>query len=186
MFKLFPILLISSGLFATYGHTFKIEEENMAEVILKKLPSALEDTTEKTIARLKNPPPVPNLQEAREYRAFYFDPIYTVQEEITDLKGNIIAEKGKLINPMEKIEHLQDLILFDGTNPKHIEWAQSQEKAKWILVKGSPLEIEEESDHPVFFDQGGFICQKFAIEKIPTKISKKGSRLLIEEIPCDF
>ena len=183
---------LTMAAFAGEGQTFNIEEDSMHETFTN-LPSLLKERALKTeqtyldeiIKKIQTPNPVAGLEEAKEYRFFYYDPIYTVEEEVTDLKGNVIASKGQIINPMAGIQNLQDLIFFDGTNPKHIQWAQSQPQAKWILITGSPFEVEETTNHDVYFDQMGALCKKFGIERVPSKISQKNERLLIEEIPCE-
>ena len=76
------------------------------------------------------------------------------------------------------------LLFFDGSNPKHIKWADSQEgEYKWILIAGDPLKLQEEKNHPVFFDQGGMYSRKFQVERVPCRITQSGEVLLVEEIP---
>ena len=48
---------------------------------------------------------------------------------------------------------------FDGSNENHVEWAKQHMEAKWILVKGSPLDLEDETNHDVYFDQQGNVLQ---------------------------
>lgn len=180
------VLLASTPSFASHGQTFEIKEDSMTNSLGKGMEQKKDQEKHlEEITRYVNAPsPALNISETKEYKFFYYDPIYQVKEEITGLNGEIIAQKGQIINPMDKIETLQDLIFFDGTNLKHIKWAQTQPKAKWILIKGSPLALEEETDHETYFDQGGMLCKKFGIKCVPTKISKEGKRILIEEIPC--
>lgn len=76
------------------------------------------------------------------------------------------------------------LLLFDGTNPEHIKWAKAQVgEFKWVLINGSPLELETQENRPIFFDQGGVICHQFDIANVPCRVLQEGKRLLIEEIP---
>ena len=194
MFKALLLFILTAAplIFAVDGHTFNIEEEDMAQAIFERLTSITEreveelrlKAQEKIMTEAKAPSAVRGLREATEYAAYYFDPTYMVKEEITDLTGNVIAYKGQTINPLKSIGSLQELLFFDGDNPDHVKWAKEHPEAKWILVKGSPIELEEESIHPVFFDQGAALCRFFGLERIPTKISKSGDRLIIEEIPC--
>ena len=182
---------VTNTVFASHGQTFKIEEASMQEA-LEKFSSTSEKKRLKMeqrhlddrIKKIQTPTPVSGIEEAKEYHSFYYDPIYVVEEEIADLKGNIIASKGQIVSPMKDVHNLQDLLFFDGTNPKHIQWVQSHPQAKWILVKGSPFEVAEETEHDVFFDQMGALCSKFGIARAPAKVSQQGQRILIEEIPC--
>ena len=179
-------LIFSALSFASHGQTFEIKEDSMLRALSNDVDQkeGQEKHLEEITHYINAPSPVLDINETKEYKSFYYDPIYQVKEEITGLNGEVIAQKGQIINPMDKIDTLQDLIFFDGTNLKHIKWAQTQPKAKWILIKGSPLDIEEETDHETYFDQMGMLCKKFGIKRVPTKISKEGKRILIEEIPC--
>lgn len=149
-------LLIGTYVYSDHGQTFEIEEDPMLSTLngqsidTKKLQ---EEHVEEITSYINSPTPVRWLKEAEEYQFHYYDPIYQMPNDITDLDGAIIAKKGQIISPMDKIQTLQDLIFFDGANPKHVEWAKKRPKAKWILVRGSPLDIEETTNHATYFDQ---------------------------------
>lgn len=177
-----------------HENTFPIEEESLAQVIQDKLQAIPDEVLKEKqeawkkalLKRLQSPSPVQGISKATEYRCTIFDPSITVNQDITDLYGNQIAEKGMVINPLEKTSLSSGLLLFDGTRPEHIAWAKSQEgEFKWILVNGSPLELENQEGRPVFFDQGGFICRKFEIANVPCRILQQGKRLMIEEMPIE-
>ena len=183
------ICMSYAGLFASHGQTFEIEEApfgssfSNSDANLSEMQDKHLEEVEKYI---KQPPAISWIEEAKTYRAFYYDPIYQVKEDIKTLDGKIIAQKGQILNALDNEPYVKpcDLIFFDGSNQKHIEWAKKHPQAKWILVKGSPLDLEEELDINVYFDQGGIYCKQFGIERVPAKVSVEGRRILIEEIPC--
>lgn len=183
--------LLSSTLLAKQGKTFPIEEKPFGQDMEMPSLEAVEKMQKEQLKAIKDyieePPAVKGVGEAEKYRAFYYDPIYRVQEDIKTLDGHVIASKGELINALDDptIASACDLIFFDGTNEKHIEFAKKNEKGKWILVKGSPLDLEDETDHDVYFDQGGMYCKQFGIDKVPAKVSVDSQRILIEEVPCE-
>lgn len=178
-FYFLPIFFCSSSLIATEGHTFPIQEKPFRPSI----GSVSSVDYEKIAEQAKTPAPVQGLKEATEYRSFYFDPTYTVPEDVQDHKGNYLAREGQKIDPMEHVASLPTLIFFDGTNEDHIAWAEKHPQAKWILVKGSPVEIEELTGHATYFDQMGGFSKHFGLKNIPCTISKKDNKILIEEIP---
>lgn len=188
--SILSLLLIAASVFSSEGKTFEIQESPMFKGFGGEESVDIEKIQEEQLKKIKQyvnaPPPVRGIKEADEEKSFYYDPIYQVKEEIKTLDGKIIAKKGELVNPMDTILcPLPDLIFFDGTNPDHIQWAKNHTDAKWILIKGSPLKIEEETDHITFFDQMGIYCAKFGIERVPAKVSREGNRILIQEIPCE-
>ncbi|CCB87832.1 conjugal transfer pore protein TraW [Simkania negevensis] len=189
MYKLFfyllfsPIFVLAKD-FGTEGHVFPVLEENLKEYLQKKLKPLSEERIEtKLIQAARNPKPL-QLSEARVARSFTYDPTYILPETIQGADGEIIASKGDKTNPLEHVELDEGLLFFDGSNPKHVKWAEFQSgKFLWILVNGSPLELEEEKERPIYFDQGGHLCEKFGIQHIPSRVTQKEKQLLIEEIP---
>jgi len=184
-------LMASATVYAGLGRTFPIEEKPVGaditmpnETAIKKMQ---EEQLEMVKAYIEAPPAVKGLEEAKTYRAFYYDPIFRVKEDIKTLDGRIIASEGQLVNALDDptIASACDLIFFDGSNEKHVEWAKQHMKAKWILVKGSPLDLEDDTGHDVCFEQQGMYCKQFGIKRVPAKVSVEGRRVLIEEVPCE-
>ena len=56
------------------------------------------------------------------------------------------------------------------------------ERAKPILTRGSPVELIEAWGTWVYFDQGGYLVERFGIEALPAIVSQDGARLRVEEI----
>lgn len=175
--------------FGTHGTVYPIQEEDIVEFLKSRLQSMTnEEITninhqfkERCINKLKEPIPI-NISNAEVYRSYTFDPSVTAKDDILDSKGNIVVKKGTKVNPLDTISLQEELLFFDGSNERHLEWAKSIE-GKWILTKGRPLELEEEENRAVYFDQKGVLIEKFKIKSIPAKVSQKGNLLLIEEIP---
>lgn len=188
---LLATLIATAPLLANSGRTFPIEEKPFGQDMQMPTEEAIAKVQKEQLERIKDyvnqPPAVQGLKETKTYRAFYYDPIFRVKEDIKTLDGRLIASEGQLVNALDDptIASACDLIFFDGCNEKHVEWAKKHQKAKWILVKGSPLDLEDETNHDVFFDQQGMYCNQFGIERVPAKVSVEGRRILIEEIPCE-
>lgn len=191
-------LTLSSPLFSqdfgVRGHTFNIEEDNLLDYLQIELKSFTPEETaalEKKVRDhylnlVEEPTPVAQLREAVIYDSYFFDPTITVSTDIEDHQGNIIVSKGTVINPLTICRLQEDLIFFDATKDSHLKWAKQQKaNAKWVLVKGRPLELMDKENRPVFFDQFGFLTKKFGIQHIPAKVSQDGLRLKIEEIPAE-
>jgi len=178
-----PILIFAKD-FGREGHVFQVTEENLKEHLQKKLQALPEEEIKKKLTRAaRNPKPL-QLLEARVKRSFTYEPTYLLPETIKGENGEIIARKGDKVNPLANFNLNEGLLFFDGSNPKHVEWAEVQaQEFLWILVKGSPFELEEKKERPVYFDQGGALSEKFGIRSIPCRITQQGEKLFIEEIP---
>jgi len=136
--------------------------------------------------KIRHPSPVKGLIKTQTPRQWFYDPSMTVESDIKDHKGNLIAAKGTVINSLDKISWGVPLLLFDGDNPEQVAWAETQHSlAKWVLVKGSPVELEEKLKRPVYFDQAGMLVNKFGIRAVPCRISQKDKKLLVEELTLE-
>ncbi|PKA32743.1 type-F conjugative transfer system protein TraW [Cedecea lapagei] len=193
------ILSASAGAkdLGTWGNVFEPAEQDMLVFIQDRL-KGMEQSGE--LERLKNeatervkkhavrPKPVDGLPRALKYRAFAFDPTFTVQETITDMQGNIIARKGDQVNPLDKVPFSQVLYFIDGDDKEQIAWAKQQiagqTNIKVILVNGNIKETSDVLDERIFFDQSGVLTRKFGFAHTPARISRDGRVLKVEEIPA--
>lgn len=177
------------------GHKEAISEEDLADAIFKKIQSkmqgkdvekTLREAAEKAVVRAERPKPVEGLMEAKEYRVFYYDPTYVVQEDIKAF-GVTIAKKGQKVDVAEKTGKLDfGFLVFDGDNPKHVAWAKKQADIyDWVLINGNPFDLQEKEDRWVGFDQQGEITKHFGIKQIPCRMTPQEKQLMFEEIPLE-
>src|SRR3546814_9976282 len=71
----------------------------------------------------------------------------SIERDIRDQKGNLIAAAGHRVNPLDFVAIKQDLIFVDGDDAAQVAWATSRYtdlKAKIIFVNGSPIEQRSE------------------------------------------
>ena len=163
--------------------SFPIAEESLIEHMKKAQAIDLEEHGKKIEEYVKNPTPVPGIGLASAKRSFTIDPTHTVSENIALDDGTIIAKAGTKINPLDKVD-LPGLLFFDGADPRQVAWARTfPEDFKWILVKGSPIDLESREERPVYFDQFGAYTARFQIQNIPAKVTQQGRVLLVEELP---
>jgi len=179
--------------FGTYGQVFKVVEESFLEVIqnrLKvmneqgKMEKLQQDLQEKAAAKVARPIPVEGVTKARSYMRRGFDPTFVVNQNIKDHRGNLIALAGTSYNPLDHKSFGDPLIFIDGDDFTQVQWAISQ-KAKIILVNGSPLELEKAHKRSFYFDQGDVLTEKLGITEVPSLVSQEGKHLLIESIPVE-
>lgn len=192
LFAFTSISALEAKDFGTFGQTFPIEEKSLKEVLQTKANVLSQEEIEERFHLLGEKvkkegqlfKKIPWIKEADHYHSFVYDPSISLEEDIVDAEGQLLFAKGTKANPLEHITLESGLLFFDGSNPKHVEWAESQTgEFKWILVGGDPLKLQEEKDRPVFFDQGGFYSRKFQIKRIPCRITQSARALLVEEIP---
>lgn len=164
----------------TYGNTYPIKEKNFLDAIkdmitgledsgeLDKMNTAFKERATKSIMR----PPGLGLPRAMQNRSFIYDPAVIVQEDITDLRGNIIATKGTVVNPLEHMQFSGKLLFFNGDDKAQVKWVL-EESANWegdiflILTDGSPIELMRETKQRMYFDQRGYLTSTFGVRAVP-------------------
>lgn len=174
--------------FGLRGELFPIVEENLILVLQKRLSSnPSHNPVQPLLKKIEEKAKHPKLKfvppNATKNRTFHYDPSYTVPASIKNEKGIVIVQQGTKINPLKHLPLSSTLLFFDGNNPAHIQWAEAQkDPTKWILVDGNPFKLEEQKNRPVYFDQNGFLIDKFKLEHIPARLSQDGLLLKIEEV----
>lgn len=175
-----------------YGATSSIGEEDLIHFIQERIQqfseadrqTFMQTLQSSLIFQLKKTMEVKGIQKAKVYSTTYFDPSIGVDHDIFNHKGQIVVKKGTQLNPLSQVSLNQDLLFFDATDSDQLAWAKSLSSSfKWILVKGQPMQLEEELNRPIYFDQAGVLTKKFGIQQVPARVSQEGVRLKIEFIP---
>ncbi|MBM6608368.1 type-F conjugative transfer system protein TraW [Enterobacteriaceae bacterium RIT814] len=192
------VLCASAGAkdLGTWGNVFEPAEQDMLVFIQDRLKGMeqsgeLGRLKEEAIDRVKKnavrPAPVEGLTAAVTYRSFPYDPTFTVNETITDMRGNVIARKGDQVNPLDRVAFNQVLYFIDGDNKEQVDWTRQQIAGKTgykvILVNGNIKETSDALDERIYFDQSAILTRKFGFQHIPVRISRDGRVLKVEEIP---
>ena len=181
------------------GQTFEIEEESFIEMIKRKLKQIdLKKQQKKMQAiareRIENPIPLEGIREAKKGRVFYFDPTYTLKDDVVLPCGKILHKAGTRVNPLEHMDLDRRLFFIDARNESEIEWLVKQLEGKdrqngiqdkIILVGGKPFELKKRLEQEVYFDQMGEITGRFGIMASPSVAVQEELRIRIEEIVLD-
>jgi conjugal transfer pilus assembly protein TraW len=147
----------------------------------KKLNEALR---RKTIARVNRPEPVAGIVRAEVKRQWHFDPTITVNEAIADDKGRTVIAAGTRVNPLDSARLRHPLVFLDGDDASQLVWASERfgkSGAKFILVRGAPLQLMKARQRRFYFDQGGKLVAHFGIRAVPSTVTQDGRRLLVTE-----
>ena len=176
--------LLCAGDYGVRGHLFPIQEEDLLDYLKSRLSNVSEEQLNSRYIKKAQQPASNPLSEAREYRAYYFDPSITADRTIEDHQGKVIVSKGARVNPLKVVSLSDELLFLDGSDERHVQWAKEQSpQARWILIKGQAIDLEEKEGRGVYFDQLGFLTTKLGIQHIPAKVVQENDKLKIQEIP---
>jgi len=136
-------------------------------------------------ARVRRPKPVEGITPATEARVWAYDPTIVIERDVRDQKGNLIAQAGRTVNPLDFVSVRQALVFVDGDDKAQMAWATSRYgdlQAKIILVNGSPIEEMTARKRRFYFDQEGRITGKLGIRHTPAVAVQDGRVLKLSEI----
>lgn len=186
---------VSARDYGKRGNTFEIHEQDLLEVIKKKLKEIdiekwQQNFKQQVINSIYNPKPV-LLPYAKENRVYYYDPSITLQRNYADHNGVVFARSGTRINPLDSVRLSSNLIFIDGKSKTQLDWALQQYHrnsglVKIILLNGDVIDIMNNTNIRLYFDQGGLLVKKFKLQNIPALISQENMFLKIEEVVLDY
>ena len=175
------------------GQTFPIIEPDLLATIEARLMRAQATgeidrvnagMAKRADARVRRPDPVPGISAAEESRSWTFDPAITLDHDVRDRKGQLIAAAGQRINPLDFVAMREDLVFVNGDDRRQLDWATARFgdlKAKIIFVSGSPLEAMTARKRRFFFDQQGKLTERFGIRHTPAVVRQAGKVLRVTE-----
>lgn len=184
----------------TWGNSVDIAEEDLEKHIIKQLDAIGEDRLRqhqeliknRMVAKIKRPREVKNISTTNSSSVRFYDPSFTVEEDIFGERGQLLYSKGTKINPLEKKEFTEVWLFIDGDDEKQTYFAKNYQEAqgkseikkskKIILLKGQPGEQKDGSFF--YFDQGGVISSKLGITTVPSIVRQdpNNAQILIEEV----
>jgi conjugal transfer pilus assembly protein TraW len=188
--------------FGTQGYSYQITEQEFLQMIaerLNKIDIKKEQEKMQSLVRdrVENPRAVSRVKPATATRSFYFDPTYTLDQDVVLPCGKILYRAGTQVNPLEHMDLNRRLLFIDARRIEQVKWLMEEldkpllgrkepVEDKVILVGGSPFTLKEllkdEHKNKVYFDQNGELTTRFGITGSPAVVLQDGSRLKIDEI----
>ncbi len=186
--------------FGKQGATFAVKEEGFIAMIMRKLKSVnIEEHKQKmqNIAkeRVETPKPIFGIIRTLKQSVHSFDPSFVLDEDIYLPDGKLLHSRGARVNPLDHMEWTGKLVFIDATDSTQVAWlklqnykqneqeteVQQNSIMKIVLVAGKPIELEQELQTNVYFDQFGELTTKFNITQVPAVVEQDGKYLKITE-----
>lgn len=178
------------------GPGYRISEPDMLEWIENKVAAKVasgeveryqQQQAEKIRQKLYDPAPLTSVSKATRDRTLYFDPSFTVDDNIHNEQGQLLVAAGTTINPLDRLHLTRPLIFFDARDARQVAFAKRfidarAGLAKPILVGGSYFELMKQWQAPVYFDQQSALIRRLGIQHVPAIVEQEGNRLRVHEI----
>lgn len=177
------------------GKTYQINESDMIEWIKAKASAMVksgewQELQNKAISdakeQINHPKPINGISDAVTTRSWFFTPIVTLKDNLTDGHGRIVAKAGQY-NALRYKPFDTQLIFINGNNQKQVDWAlaknsESGIKTKIVLTQGSFIDLDKKYRVWFYYDQNGKYTQKLNIKHVPATVTQAGDQLKITEI----
>lgn len=197
---LFVIVTLKSSItmakdLGVLGNTYPIAEADFYDYIQQKVKlfqnsnkwQTLQNSMQNTAVSYRNrPTKVVGITRAIESKIWMFDPSIVLDHDVTDSNNKLIARAGTVVNPLLSISLSKALLFFNGDDEEQVNWAIKKEKeqkghVKFILVDGSPQQVEKALKKIIYFDQSGVLTARFNIKHVPAIVTQQGIKLQIQE-----
>ncbi|MBF2735047.1 MAG: type-F conjugative transfer system protein TraW [Betaproteobacteria bacterium AqS2] len=147
----------------------------------------LEAARARAIAYADRPPPVAGLAAAAADSARLFDPSVVVEAPAVAPGGEVLAAAGTRVNPLAQARLGRPLLFLDADDPAQLRLAQrllaaadATEAPRPVLVGGSLKDFAAATGARPFFDQGGVLVRRLAIDEVPALVAQQGQLLSIK------
>ncbi|MFP4280890.1 MAG: TrbC family F-type conjugative pilus assembly protein [Halochromatium sp.] len=182
------------GDFGTRGSVTAIREPDLLVELERRLAtldlSAMKTRAlERAFGRLR----LEHLPVATEDRIHWIDPTLTAAADIRLPDGAVLVAAGESVNPLEQLPFTQRLVVFDATDARQVDFAQSlaaepASKASVFLLTDLPREpgwagleqLMTQLDRRVFLLTPA-LRRRFALERVPAVVEAEGLRFRITE-----
>lgn len=136
-----------------------------------------------------------DLPTALEDREFEIDPSVRVTQDIQDADGQVLVRAGETFNPLEYIPLTKTVVVFSGTDPDQLAYAtevagQVRSEGRGVILLTTTVDttqgwnsihgMEQDLRGPVYLLQAD-LAQRFQLKHVPSTVSSRGNRLVVNE-----
>lgn len=183
------------GNIGQFGSVVEVVEEDMIAAMQEKARQInLEGAGERAVNRYFS-----NLHQevavATVPRVRTLDPSFVVEETISLPTGEVLAEAGTVINPLDEHPFTSAMVVFDPTDPRQMAVAREQLRrfeGRNVMLLASTLAhteglggyaqlVNDMGRHVFFLTQE--VRSRFDIQTVPAVVTAEGRLFRIEEIP---
>jgi len=197
IFMLAGLVLFCNGTSAKnigqYGQIFQVAEEDIRQIIMKRLESmqhsgellhVQREIEQRIAAHTIRPKPL-TLTTTSNPRTFRIDPTVTVSHDLWTPDGLLIAKAGLRINPFERVHFSKTLFFFNADDKKQVAWVKKHyadyNHVKFILT-GGDVRVAAELFGRIYFDINGLISTRLHVKHVPSIVNQDGLNWQVREI----
>ena len=193
------IELGDSGDLGTRGPVADIDERDLVDVMKERVMAIDWDLKrEQALERFWSNQNFEWLPPATRSRTRRLDPRVQVLEDIIGPNGEVIAEQGQIINPLDSVPFTQAIVVMNATDPREMELVQEAlpdiarepgvARLTFIATEldadegwDSYTEVSDAFDAPIYLLTPD-VKERFALEFTPSVITSDGEDFIVREL----
>ncbi|WP_170113504.1 TrbC family F-type conjugative pilus assembly protein [Ahniella affigens] len=186
------------GTLPQFGPTHEIAEPDLIQVMQQRLARVDWDKWRRSqVDGLRRAVAKPSLPDAVITRTRWHDPSFEVVEDVV-ANNHILARKGDLVNPLDRVAFLQEIYVIDATDPRQFAavkgWISKARTRVTVITTRTGgddslawlAERATELGRPIFVWRPD-LAQAFGIQCAPTRVRSEGNRFRLDEFrPADL
>lgn len=147
----------------------------------------------------RKPRPFVDLPDAREAKAYLVDPSVRVTEDLQDASGAVLIRAGEKLNPLEWTTLTKTVIVFRGTDERHLARAaaiakDARAQGRGVILLTTRIDTARGWKHLNELEQAlagsvyvlpKSLVERFHLAHVPATVVAEGSRLMVREIPVE-
>jgi conjugal transfer pilus assembly protein TraW len=147
----------------------------------------------------KRPREFVDLPDTTTARSFLVDPRVRVTEDIEDADGNVLMHAGDTLNPLDWVPFEKTVVVFRGTDPRHVRAAlaaakEARKAGRSVILMTTDVdttrgwqhldELEDELRGEVYLMPQNLV-EPFHLAHIPATVDVSGKQLQVKELPLE-
>ena len=159
----------------TFGRVWPIVEVNAKQEIANELSHVDTHTPQirlrAALAHMGQHLPPAQLPLAIRQATTYYDPSIALHKDIW-VRGRLLYKKGTWVNPLSIVRPVQNMLYFNGKDPKQLRFALAALTAMptrlmLVMTQGDPIALSAKLHRPIYYARPTLIT-RFHISAVPS------------------
>jgi len=181
------------------GEVFEIAEADLIEEMQQRLANI--DWAARRQAAIDNywkrPHEFVDLEDATEQRKFLVDPSVRVTQDLEDVDGQVLVRAGQSFNPLELVPLSKTVVIFRGTDSRHVAKAaqvmrDASAQGRGVILLTTTVDVDrgwahleslEEQLKGTVYVLPASLAKSFHLSRAPAVVTVQGKHLLVTELP---
>ena len=182
--------------FGRRAEVHEIGEEDLILAMQRRLAETdFESRRQAAIDRFWSSRRFVRLPDAPEDAAFEVDPTVRVTADIADLNGRVLISAGQEFNPLDAVPLTKTIVVFRGTDPRHVVRAaelagEVREAGRGVILLTTEVDseagwnaletLESALQGPVYLLFPD-VAERFHLRHAPATVRAQGTKLIVRE-----